>query len=163
LLEISVYSHILEIYCLSWAHCSYGCFQCSRLVRATFPLCSIYFVLIFVTYFMLWLFADNKVYEVIFLITDYMLFSQILYSLLRNFTLISLKTSVEPVVNNHDLEITSHKIFIPLIYINLCHQMHWCCSRRDLIMLDVSYNIMVVLLLMYKFDHINCNLKKPSF
>lgn len=101
-----------------------------------------------VTYFMLWLFVDNKVYDVIFLITD--LFPQILNLHLRNFSLISPKTWVGPVINKHDLEITLHKIFMPLIYINLCLQVHWCCSRRSLVTLDISYNNMVVSLLKKK-------------
>jgi hypothetical protein len=104
-----------------------------------------------VTYFMLWLFVDNKVYEVI--LTENMLFLQILNSHLSNFSLILPKTLVKPVVNKHDLEITLHIVFIPLIYINFCHQVLWCRSRRDLVTLDISYNNMVVSLLMYKVDH----------
>lgn len=49
---------------------------------------------------------------------------------LRNFNLISLKTSVGPVGNMHDLEITLHEISISLIYIDLCHQVHWYGGRR---------------------------------
>jgi hypothetical protein len=41
-----------------------------------------------------------------------------------NFGLISLKFSVGPVENRHDLEITLHEISMSLIHIDLCHQVN---------------------------------------
>jgi len=41
-----------------------------------------------------------------------------------NFSLISPKFSVGSVKNRHDLEIKLHEIFMPLIHVDLCHQVH---------------------------------------
>jgi hypothetical protein len=55
-----------------------------------------------------------------------------------NFSLISLKFSVGSVGNRHDLEITLHEISMPLIHINLCHQVHRYGGRRGSVTLYVS-------------------------
>jgi len=68
------------------------------------------------------IFWINKVYEVIIVITIYVSFVQILN--LQNFNLMSLKNLVGPVGNIHDLEITLHEILMPLIHIDLYHQVH---------------------------------------
>jgi len=52
--------------------------------------------------------------------------------------LISLKFSVGSVGNRHDLEITLHEISMPLIHIDLCHQVHWYGGRRGSVTLYVS-------------------------
>jgi len=48
----------------------------------------------------------------------------IFVSFLQTSVLISLKFSVGPVGNRHDLEITMQEISMSLIHIDLCHQVH---------------------------------------
>jgi hypothetical protein len=57
---------------------------------------------------------------------------------LQTSVLISLKFSVGSVGNRHDLEITLHEISMPLIHIDLCHQVHWYGGRRGSVTLYVS-------------------------
>ena len=68
------------------------------------------------------IFCINKVHEVIIVITISVSFVQILN--LQNFNLILLKTLVGSDGNRHDLEITLHEILMPLIHIDLYHQVH---------------------------------------
>jgi len=68
------------------------------------------------------IFCRNITYEDIFVITIYVSFCANIE--FANLGLTSLKFVVGLVANRRDLETTLHEIFMSLIHIDLCHQVH---------------------------------------